>query len=323
MKYRFICLLGLLALLSVPAAVSAEGMLPGLPSFSGWSCAPSHKADYSVTGKLGYLGYNRPLIFNMTAADLPVGVLNSLRLDVPVEGIWAGAWVTGTGPQRGVVACDPGEGLCLTLGGSWLFPNNKEASGDYGITITPNHFSRSWRPLIAWFTIEASASRCAWSNFSLIGGFRFDSFTAAFSEPLAVPGIGSLTDVGLLDLKSFLPYVGAETRLGAIKVGVIGFPWIFGTMIAGEGAWGGFGVAGYATGTYRTGYFTEAYAEFGRQLGLAHLSAFATYTVLHATGNCDVQVPIAAVPSRSYDFGIDRQNWIVGGKAVVGFNSPM
>jgi hypothetical protein len=327
MKYRYIGLVGLLAVLSVSVAGPAEAFLPGMPSLSGWSCAPAHKADLGVTGKLGYLGYNRPLIFNMAPADVPLAfagvALPSLRVDLPVEGIWAGTWVTGARSERGFAACDPGDGLCFTFGGSWLFPDNKEASEQYIVNFSPTasaSYSRTWRPLIQWFTLEAAVSRCAWSNFSLIGGFRWDSFSAGFSDPSLLPVIGPVTDVAAIQLTSFIPYVGAETTWGPVKVGVIGFPWVFGTVVAGESA-AGVPVAGYATGTYRNAYFAETFAEFGRQVGLVHLSAFATYTVLHATGQCDVQAP--GLTSRPYDFGLDRQNWIVGGKVVVGLNTPL
>jgi hypothetical protein len=324
MKYRYIWLMCLVALLYVPVAGPAEAFLPGMPSLSGWSCAPAHKANCSVAGKLGYLGYNRGLVFGLEATNLPIlGFLQSLQLVVPVEGIWAGASVTSAGPERGFSACDPGGGLCFTLGGSWLFPNNKEAGEQYKTNFEGFEIAqRTWRPTIQWFTLEAAASRCARENFSLIGGFRFDSFSAGFSDPSQLPVIGSLTDVAALQLTSFIPYVGAETTWGPVKVWMIGFPWLFGTVVAGEGGLG-FGVAGYATGTYRTGYFLETSAEFGRQMGVVHLSAFATYTVLRATGSGDLQLSVANVPSQPVDFGFDRQNWIVGGKLVVGLNTPL
>ena len=81
-----------------------------------------------------------------------------------------------------------------------------------------------------------------------------------------------------------------------------------------------------ATGTYRNSYFMETFAEFRRQIGAVHLSAFAAYTLLHAVGEFDVSflsLPGFAAQVASYTFGIDRQNWIVGGKAVIGFNSPL
>ena len=61
-------------------------------------------------------------------------------------------------------------------------------------------------------------------------------------------------------------------------------------------------------------------------MGVVHLSGFATYTVLHATGQADVSFTIggaALTQNQPFDWGFDRQNWIVGGKLVVGLASPL
>jgi hypothetical protein len=325
MKYRHICLVALLGALCVSIAGPAEAFLPGMPSFSQWCCAPSQKPDCSVAGKLGYLGYNRPLIFEIGAVGTPLqagGVdLLGLRTEIPVEGLWLGASVTGAGSRRGVSSCDPGDPLCLSVGATWLDPNNKEGSGLHFIGSQLPDDDRTWRPSIQWYTLEASASRCL-GNFSLIGGFRFDSFMTSLANT-AGPGafFGLASDEAEFKLSSYIPYVGAVTRWGAVELGFIGFPWVPGTVLYKET----FGLTGQrleASGTYRNAYFFEAFADVGGRLGVVHLSAFALYTMLHATGELNVTVT-GNPSSQPYTFGIDRQNWIVGGKAVVGFISPI
>jgi len=303
---------------SLPAGVSAEGLLPGLPSFGGWSCIPGHKADCSVAGKLGYLGYNRGMVFNIETLGLPLGDLTNVRHQYAVEGIWLGTSVRCAGPARGVAACDPGDGLCFTLGGSWLFPNNKDEVEVYNENSI---LKRIWRPTTQWYTLEACASRCSWSNFSLIGGVRYDSFTTNFADPFRAVGIRSRPrDEAGLSLVSYIPYVGAETTWGPVKVRVIGFPWMRGEIQYRETFAGAFHIE--ASGNYRNSYFLEAFAEWGRLVSSADLSVFALYTMLHTTGEFDLSFSPRGL-SQAFAFSIDRQNWIVGGKAVIGFNSPL
>jgi hypothetical protein len=281
-----------------------------------------------VAGKLGYLGYNRGFVFDVGSVGTPlaqqgVPVLN-LRQQVPVEGVWAAAAVAGTGPRRGFSSCDPGDPFCLSLGFSWLFPNIKEGVEQYNLDQEdfPTAY-RTWQTSIQWWTLEAAALRCSWSTFSLIGGLRYDSFSSKFSNPTLLPAISTSADEGDLTLSSYIPYVGGEAAWGAVKVGVIGFPWVFGTIAYKETS-GPLRVE--ASGSYRNAYFVETFAEFGKQVGVAHLSAFATYTVLHAVGDFDATVnnfSVFPASAGSYAWGFDRQNWIVGGKLVVGLNTPL
>jgi hypothetical protein len=312
-------ILVLLPWCSLPAGVSAGGFLPDMPSFGGSSCAPAHTANCSGAGKLGYLYSNR-LVFERAAVGANPGGINFVRNEVPVQGLWVAASVAGTGPGRGFAACESGDGLCVSLGASWLFPNNKEAS-----EIIEDG-SRTWRPNIQWYTLEGSVISYVVQNFSLIGGFRYDSFSTKFADPARVSDFGSSlpTDEAELILTSYIPYVGAVTKWGAVEMGVIGLPWVGGRIESRETI-GGAAVRYETVGNYRNGYFLETYAEFGGQLGMVHLSAFATYTVLHAVGDCDFhRNPIGGVGVTAPDsFGIDRQNWIVGGKALIGFNSPL
>ena len=134
-------------------------------------------------------------------------------------------------------------------------------------------------------------------------------------------------DEAQLIVSTYIPYVGAVTRWGGVKVGVIGFPWVLGNVQYRETLRV---IQFTATGNYRNGYFLEAFAEVGRQMGVVYLSGFATYTLLHAVGDFDLlsnllpgEILIPAILSGPYSWDIDRQNWIVGGKAVIGFNSPL
>ena len=324
MKYRYMCLAATLALLCISATGPAEGFLPGMPSLSGWSCAPAHKANCSVAGKLWYLGYPRCLVYERAAVASNPGGIDFVRYEVPVEGLWVAASAASSGPERGFAAYEPGEGLCFSLGASWLFPNSKQTNETINGAGGPG--DRTWSTTTQWYTFEAYASRCAVQNFSLIGGFRYDSFSAKFTDPQ--PGLDFITsrpaDEAELLLASYIPYVGAVTKWGGVEVGVIGFPWVFGNIEQRQTITGA-GVRYQTVGNYRNAYFLETWAEVGRQVGIVNLSAFATYTVLHAVGEFDLQrQPIGGlVQTAPNTFGIDRQNWILGGKLVVGLNSPL
>jgi hypothetical protein len=320
-----VAVLAVLLCCSLPVAVSAEGFLPGMPSFGGWSCAPAHKTNCSVAGWLGYLGYSRGLVFERGTVGPPnPGGVDTVRYQYPVEGIWLAASAAISGPKVGFAAYEPGEGLCLLLGASWLFPNNKQATETVNGAGGPG--ARTWSPTIQWYTLEAAVSRCSVQNFSLIGGFRYDSFSTKFADPVPVADFAASTsgDEAELNLTSYIPYVGAVTKWGAVEVGVIGFPWVPGAIEQRQTI-GGSAVRYVTTGNYRNAYFLETWAEVGRQLGIVNLSAFATYTVLHAVGEFDfIRNPIAgASESAPNNFGLDRQNWIAGGKAMIGFNSPL
>ncbi len=268
------------------------------------------------------MGSNKGLVVSREAVGTNPGGVNNVTFQYPVEGLWMGASVTCVGPGRGFLASDPGDGLCLTLGASWLFPNNKEASE----TVNGGSGSRTWSPKTQWYTLEGSISGCPVANFSLIGGFRYDSFSTKFADPASQVDFGASlpTDEAELILNSYIPYLGALLKQGAVKVGVIGFPWAWGRVESRETIGGSF-VRYESVGNYRNAYFLEAFAEFGGQVGVVQLSAFATYTLLHATGNIDFnRKPIGGVGETTPNtFSLDRQNWIVGGKALIGFNSPL
>jgi hypothetical protein len=320
--------LSVLLIMTFVTSASAQGLfggLPGLPPLGGFlgrssGCPPTHEADCSVAGNLGYMGRSQGLVFDRQAVGANPGGIDTVRYQYPVEGVWLGASVTCVGPERGLLAYDPRDGLCLTLGASWLFPNNTEA------TETINRGFRTWSPKTQWYTLDASVSRCAVGDFSLIGGFRYDSFSTKFSDPARQVGFTTTfpTDEAELVLSSYIPYLGAVLKRGAVEVGVIGFPWVWGRVESRETI-GGASVRYESVGNYSNAYFLETFAEFGGQMGMIQLWAFAKYTVLHAKGNFDFdREPIGGVVETAPNtFGMDRQNWIVGGKALIGFNSPL
>jgi hypothetical protein len=311
---------------SPPAGASAQGCLPGLASLGGWSCAPVHKANSSVDSKLGYLGYNQDFAFYLAATGALIGNVVNIRYQYPVEGLWIGASVAASGPQRAFVAYGDGEDFCLSLAASWLFPKNKEATESLFVGPRPGTAVRTWQPRTQWYTLDASISRCSWGTFSLMGGFRYDSFSTSFSAPCSVLGTLLVTFTAgeaELVLSNYIPYVGAVAQWGGAKAGVLGFPWAFGSVLSRETFDGRGRLEG--TASYRNAYLLETFLELGRKMGVVHLSGFATYTLFHATGDAVVSSNLIGGGSTSgqYTFGFDRQNWIVGGKAVIGFNSPL
>jgi len=334
-----VVILAALLCCSLPAGVWAQGCLPGMPSVGCQPCDPWAAANCNccVDGKLGWLGYNRGLVFGMDPTGLPVtlgsGPFPYCRQQVPVEGMWVGASLGR--------CCEPPCPCCLTLQASWLLPSNKQGSGgeqdpQYPTYNDPVGFLlRTWDPNIQWYTLEAYASRsgcCRCADFSLVGGFRYDSFSTKMSNFSLDPyGVGGPTDEGELCLSTYIPYVGAEACWGCVKVGAIGSPYVPGTIQFRE-TFSRIGERLEATGNYRNAYFLETFAEVRGQVQVGAvcpvcLSAFAMYSILHAVGDLNVSVssafPSVANSSQGYTWGTDRQTWIAGGKAVIGFNCPL
>ena len=211
--------LPLLLITIMITAAGAQGFLPRMPSFGGSYCAPGHEADGSGDVKLGYLGYNNQgLVFGMASQGGTFTGIQQQRFQYPVQGLWLAA--SGATGGRGLGSCDafdPGGGLCLRLGGSWLFPNNEDAteSADFGTSLG----WQKWRPTTQWYTLEASVSRCSGKISALIVGFRYDSFATNFADPHDVQNFNTQPfNRAELNLKSYIPYVGVVTRLGGLRL---------------------------------------------------------------------------------------------------------
>ena len=159
------------------------------------------------------------------------------------------------------------------------------------------------------------------SNFALIGGFRYDYLSTAFSNGTNFSLIAaSPADEAELTFNSYIPYLGAVvTSYGGARAGVRGFPYVPGNFTLGDTFGTGFGRF-KAQGAYSSSYFFETFLEYGRELWGGQLSAFATYTWLHANGYADFSV--ATLQSRTYYFSLDRQTWTVGGMATLSFATP-
>ena len=112
---------------SLPVGDSANAFLPGLPSWGGCDGAPGYKPDSSVTAKVGYLGYNRGLVFGMGATATVLDAINTLQEEYPLQGLWLAASVEAGGPGGGFTALGFGDGLRLKFRSIVAYP--KQQSG--------------------------------------------------------------------------------------------------------------------------------------------------------------------------------------------------
>jgi len=158
-----------------------------------------------------------------------------------------------------------------------------------------------------------------------IGGFRFDSFSTNFTDPTPTASFGTSTpgDEADVTITAYIPYVGLVVNLDStVKFGLIGFPYVFGTVKYNETI-GGVPVRYEFSGNLQDSYFLETFAEFGTQVMGGYAGIFGILTYLHTSSDVDFnRLTAATSTSVPYRITHDRQNWILGGKFALSFNLP-
>lgn len=290
----------------------------GLPSLGGsWGggeCEPL--CDPHVGGGLafniGYLATDRNAAFDLSADPL-VGSVASVRHDFPVDGLWLA--VSASGRLR--------DGFGIFARGSWLVPSNRRSDRTlvFGGTPEPGR----WRTRVQWYNADIAGTFSPYGALTVVGGFRFDSFDMKFHDRDLVDPDDLGTDETNVTVSSYIPYVGVMVHHGSeLKVGLIGFPYVPGD-VSYDHTWGPRVIRHDAKGSFRTGYFLEAFAEYGRQLMGGYVGVFGTWTCLHGSSELDVARTIGggAATGGVYQFSTDRKNWIFGGKLEMNFASPI
>jgi hypothetical protein len=238
----------------------------------------------------------------------------SLRYEYPVDGLWLA-----------VSAYRPvGDGFGIFARGSWLVPSHNQADHTYLLTIGTVE-SRRWRTKVQWYNADIAGTYSPHGALTAIGGFRFDSFDTTFHDR-DVEAVDELpTDVHDLTVTAYIPYVGMMVNQGsALKVGLIGFPYVPGN-IKNNRTYGSAVLRHEATGSLRTSYFLEAFAEYGGQLMGGYVGIFGIWTFFHGNSVLDVTriVGGGGTTSGQYQFSMNRQNWILGGNFRMNFASPI
>lgn len=333
MKYLTVVIVGIFVVTCAPGLVGAQSLLPaGLPSFGGLfgggGCA-APGCDPKLGGGLdflvGYLDTNRSLVTELSAQGDDFAGLLSLRRSYPVRGLWLALLAHGS----------LNENVGVFARGSWLVaqrvrPQHELYTLQGEENIDPG--GSDWTAKPQWYNVDAGLlytfSSCGVAgNASFIGGFRFDSLDTTFTRSQNFFNIAGLPgDNSDLGVTSYIPYVGLMMQQGpAVKVGLIGFPYVPGTVKYKETVGDAEPVASRFSysGNFRNSYFLEAFAEYGASIPGGSIGIFGIWSYLHARSDVSVSGDWVGlgnlVQSQSFDFNYDRQNWIFGGKAAITF----
>ncbi|MBI4963749.1 MAG: hypothetical protein HY913_10785 [Desulfomonile tiedjei] len=318
---------GILVLGLAPTLVSAQGTfgmgLPGFPSFSGLlgerlGCGQEKTAFSSLKFYVGWGDDRIGNRFGESAADLPLGGTSDPRnWRHPNRGLWLGLADQLQFTER----------IGVLVSGWYLIPSNRNGEEQ----VTSSGFVRkTWETKNRWYWLEAALNVDVGMG-SVVGGFRYDYNTASFKDPFNIVSLNqSDTPEADFTFENFIPFFGIQYSCANLTARVIGFPALFGTARYGETNLAFANPAIFSriegTGTYKNGYFFEAFLEYSRAVfGTGQIGAFGRYTAIHSQSTTDFEGALAGIipPTASTNLFLDRQNWTVGGSLRLDFSLPM
>jgi hypothetical protein len=320
MKRVAVLCVGILVLAFVPAVVSAQGFLPGLPGFGGMfggraSCGePVAPGLGPLVFYVGWMPDNRNVGFG--AGGAPLGGIYQLDQEYDSRGLWLGL-------QESVVLSD---WLGVMATGWYLFPSNSSSVEVYNNGVLG---TRTWDTSTQWWFVDGAlliGGGC--TGLSAIVGLRFDYFNTQFtnSNPFNTFGLGLLGDGATVNSQGWIPLLGTQCAYASsttnLTVRVVGFPTLLGNVKYTETI-GGLGAAGSAqfSGTYNGGYFLEVFSEYSRMFGLGGIGVFARWNMTHGKSNSDLSLD--GLGSNGFDLGVNRTSWTLGGSFNLSFNTPL
>ncbi len=339
MKYRVVFLVSIVLVALIPALSEAQsspiGM--GLPSlgfsslgglFGRGSCAPGCALAGGLKIGAGYVDDPRGVTLNFDpngAGYLPAIILGNWTQSYPLRG-----WLVAAEADIPL-----GEALMASLGGAYMFRGGPLSHSEEIVQGAGLQGSRTWDALNQWYVFDVAGHYSPLGIAWAVAGVRFDSFATNFQNPANQVALAGLpTDEADVQFSTWIPYLGLETVLGqtngSLKVGLIGFPAVFGTMKYGQtyGVGGGLGLGARndVSGNVNRGSFLEAYGEatlrFARD---STLGFFVRYNYLYARGDITGFFnSVGAFPTQNdvFQVNIHRTAWIFGASATLAFASP-
>jgi hypothetical protein len=320
MKRVAVLCVGILLLAFVPAVVSAQGLLPGLPAFGGVFGSGSACGEPPCPGLgplVGYVGWmpaeNRNVGFGVGGG--PLAGIFQLDQGYNQRGLWLGLQ----------------ESACLSnwLGfmatGWYLIPSNDTSTAVYNNGILG---TRSWDTSTQWWFVDGAFLIGGPCGLSAIVGLRFDYYNTQFtnSNPFSTFGLGLLGDGATVNSQGWIPLFGTQYAFTSsttnLTVRVVGVPALLGNVKYTERI-GGLGAAGSAefSGTYNNGYFLEVFSEYSRTFGGGGVGVFARWNMTH--GNSDQDLTLDGLGSSGFTLGLNRTSWTLGASFSLNFNTPM
>jgi hypothetical protein len=328
MKRVAVLCVGILVLAFVPAVVSAQGFLPGLPAFGGFLGGPytcGEKPFPRVGAPVLYVGWMegpRGTSFGADTDGLGLGGLRKLTQRYDNRGVWFGLSDTVTLTDR----------LGFVASGWYLVPSNtvsqqvfNDGDGSYPL------FGRSWNTNSQWWFVDGlfAFGPCC-GPASLLVGLRYDYFTTRFQDPpfanIAAPPVvnGDLPDEADVTSQGWIPLIGVqvayEGAASKLAVRAVGFPTTLGSAKYSETILVTNRVE--ATGTYNGGSFLEVFAEYSRKFGGADVGVFGRWNNLQGRSDLSVDL-LPAGGSQTFKLGLSRSSWTLGGSFSLSFNTPL
>jgi hypothetical protein len=324
MKRVAVLFLAILILGLVPTLASAQGFLPGLPSFGGLFSGPARCGDSYAPGLPGptfYAGWgfsDRLTSFGVGAEG--VGVLNlfeeSRRYDP--KGVWLGLSLPLPLSDR----------LSIIASGWYMIPGS---SGNGYATYNNSDLSRTWSTSSEWWFVDGLLAFSCGSGFSVLAGARYDSFTTHFKNPNTENFIGGLnSDTADLISQNVIPLVGLQVTSNSARsnllVRAVGIPALVGTVKYNE-TFGG--VERLKTSAnWSGGWFLELFGEATTKAftGDSSIGAFFRWNWAHGNANLDgdglAYYANGVFQNDTFKLGFNRSNITVGGSLKLDFALP-
>ncbi len=304
-----------LVVVIVPALVGPSVVHGQSTGYLGPSGTEALLPPLDSTFCVGYLDHPKGVVFDISTVDQVILGTVSVKQQLPVSGVYLSALTKVPVSDR----------VGIVVRGSYLVPSNRDAlESATAATGAINH--RLWDSEVQWWSLDAEAQVRGLGPISLIGGFRFDSYSMLLNNPLPAPFFpASLpTDQAELAIHSYIPYVGLlhsrNWATGSLSVSAIGFPFVPGSIHFGETAssrvhrWN-------VAGNFDRGYFVELSSEYTRRWYGLDMGCFAKFTNLSAAGPVDVEV-LGANLQGMWDGVFKKTAWMVGAQVAVPFDSP-
>jgi hypothetical protein len=321
MKRVAVLCVGILVLALVPAAVFAQGWLPGLPSFGGVFGSKAGCGETLSPGLgplVGYVGWtpgSRNTGFGVGGG--PVGGIYQLDQDYDSRGLWLGL-------QQSAKLSD---WLSVIASGWYLFPSNNASTEVYNNGVLG---TRAWDTSTQWWFVDAVAALgggCGCSGLSALVGLRYDYYNTQFthSNPFFTFPLGAVGDGATVNSQGWIPLIGTQVAYASsttnLVVRVVGFPYLAGNAKYTETI-GGLGAASAQfSGTYNNGYFMEVFSEYSRTVGVGGIGVFGRWNMTH--GNMDSDLSVGGLGSSGFRLGLTRTSFTLGASVSLNFNTPL
>jgi hypothetical protein len=289
-------------------------MNPGCSPFPGCNpypcpppmCKPRFSAEPSLYVGYLYKDHGGGIEVQFDNGDI-VGITHT-RNDFTLQGVWA---------EFAVPVC-LAENLTGFFTAAHLFPVETTTTETYRL-LNGGFASREWQPSVQWWEFDWGLTYRLCPYAAALGGFRWSSFIVNFDQPSNQNGfLPAAPDDARLTLNAYLPFFGLLANLepsctSSIKAAVFGFPAVPADVEYQESYRPTAGVFANINGkgNYKSGYFLEALAEASTTMDRVTLGGFVRFDLLHTERTRDITV--TGVPIQA-NIGIDRRNWIFGGK---------